>query len=475
MTPDSRRPPGSNLRPVEEEAAVATEDELATEGIELLQRLIRIDTVNPPGREEPAQELLAQTLTEAGFECELLAAEPGRPNLVARLPGQGAGPTLCLLGHADTVPADASEWSFDPWAGDVVDGEVRGRGALDMKDQVAAEVAAAAALGRNGWRPPRGDLLVVTTADEEMGARAGAQWLCREHPEKVRADYVLNEGGGVSFELDGRRFYTLCVGEKGVFRFKLRARGKAGHASVPGLGENALLKIAPLLARLRRQPPPEATPEGLQFMSEITGRALAGDPTSLSEAVEALRAEAPELVAYLIDPMLGVTLVPTKARASEKENVIPSLAEILVDCRVPPGMDETDARERVLGVLEGPVDSGSPEDGAKGTPDYEIEFVEHVVGNRSPSSSPLSETIATWMSRADPDATLIPIVMAGFSDSNWFRRAFDSAVVYGFCPQREMSLVASTPLVHGADERAATADIALATRFYRDIILAVLG
>ncbi len=122
----------------------------------LLQELIRIDTANPPGNEEQAQLLLAETLTEAGFDCELLAAEPGRPNLVARLGGESAGPTLCLLGHVDTVPADPSEWSFDPWAGDVVDGEIRGRGAQDMKDQVAAEVAAAAALGRDGWRPPRG-------------------------------------------------------------------------------------------------------------------------------------------------------------------------------------------------------------------------------------------------------------------------------------------------------------------------------
>ena len=119
----------------------------------LLQELLRIDTTNPPGNEERAQLLLAETLTEAGFDCELLAAQPGRPNLVARL-GASAGPTLCLLGHADTVPADPYEWSFDPWAGDVVDGEVRGRGAQDMKDQVAAEVAAAAALGRGGWRPP---------------------------------------------------------------------------------------------------------------------------------------------------------------------------------------------------------------------------------------------------------------------------------------------------------------------------------
>jgi acetylornithine deacetylase/succinyl-diaminopimelate desuccinylase-like protein len=449
-----------------EEVAAASRTDVGTEAgaeaVELLQRLLRIDTTNPPGNEELAQLLLAETLTEAGFDCQLLAAEPGRPNLVARLGGESPGPTLCLLGHVDTVPADPSEWSFDPWAGDVVDAQIRGRGALDMKDQVAAEVATAAALGREGWRPRTGELLVVTTADEEMGAAAGAQWLCREHPEKVRSDYVLNEGGGVSFELNGRRFYTLCVGEKGVFRFQLRVRGTGGHASVPGFGDNALLKLAPLLGRLREQPPIDPNPEGSELVAALTADEIVdGDPGALLNGVERLRREAPELVAYLVDPMLRVTLVPTQARASEKENVIPSHAEVLVDCRAPPVMGEADVRTRAAAVL--------------GEADYEIEFVEQVIGNRSPARSAMTDKIEAWLSEADPGATLVPIVMAGFSDSHWFRQAFDSAVVYGFCPQREMGLLDAAPLVHNADERAAVADIDLATRFYFYIVRAVLG
>ena len=451
----------------EESAAPAGTEaagEVGNRAVALLQELIRIDTVNPPGNEERAQLLLAETLTEAGFECELLAAEPGRPNLVARLRGDAAGPTLCLLGHADTVPADPSEWSFDPWAGDIVDGEVRGRGAQDMKDQVAAEVAAAAALGRDGWRPRKGELLVVITADEEMGAAAGAQWLCREHPDKVRSDYVLNEGGGVSFELGGRRFYTLCVGEKGPCRFRLRARGVAGHASLPGMGDNALLKLAPALERLRGQPPLDPTPEGVAFVAALTGEDVDGhDRGALEAAVERLRETAPEVTAYLAEPMLRVTLVPTMASASSKENVIPSSAELLVDCRVPPGMGPTEARERAQAVL------GEAADG------LELTFKETVVGNRSPADSPLASQIEEWLAQADPAATLVPIVMAGFSDSHWFREAFDSAVVYGFCPQRELALPEAIPLVHGADERAAVADIDLAARFYLDIVQAVLA
>jgi acetylornithine deacetylase/succinyl-diaminopimelate desuccinylase-like protein len=438
--------------------------EVGSQAVTLLQELIRIDTSNPPGNEEDAQRLLAETLTEAGFDCELLAAEPGRPNLVARLGGESAGPTLCLLGHADTVPADPSEWSFDPWAGDVVDGEIRGRGAQDMKDQVAAEVAAAAALGRDGWRPRKGELLIVTTADEEMGAAAGAQWLCSEHPDKVRSDYVLNEGGGVSFELDGRRFYTLCVGEKGPCRFLMRARGVAGHASVPGLGDNALLKLAPALERLREQPPLEPTPEGVAFVAALSGEEIdPHDREALEAAVERLRQAAPEITAYLAEPMLRVTLVPTEASASRKENVIPSRAEVLVDCRVPPGMGRSEALEQARAVL------GEAGEG------LELEFTQMVVGNRSPADSPLARAIEEWLAEADPAATLVPIVMAGFSDSHWFRRAFDSAIVYGFCPQREMALAEAVPLVHGADERAAVADVDLAARFYLGIVRAVLG
>ena len=162
---------------------------LGPRAVELLQRLIRANTVNPPGNERPLQEKLAAMLTDAGFECELLAAEPERPNLVARLRGSD-GPTLTILGHIDTVRADPEEWSRDPWSGELVDGWIWGRGALDMKGQVASEVAACLELGRSGWRPA-GELLLVLTADEEAGGGLGAQWLCETHPNRVRSDFVV--------------------------------------------------------------------------------------------------------------------------------------------------------------------------------------------------------------------------------------------------------------------------------------------
>jgi acetylornithine deacetylase/succinyl-diaminopimelate desuccinylase-like protein len=431
-------------------AQAAAPEGLGTEAVELLQRLIRFNTVNPPGDEAEAQHFLRDLLAEAGFECELLSAVEGRPNLVARLPGKAEGPTLALISHVDTVAADPDEWTRDPWGGDLHDGYVWGRGALDMKDQVAAEVAAGLRLAREGWRPGRGELLLVITADEETGAHAGAMWLCEQHPEAVRSDFVVNEGAGLAIDFDGRRFYTLALGEKGVFRFHLRTRGVAGHGSLPTVGENALLKLAPLLERLRSQPDPDPTPEAELFLERLLGE----PPGDLDAALEKVRAGDPLIAAFLAAPMLGVTLTPTMARASEKENIIPSKAEVLVDCRVPPGFGEERVRERIEAVL--------------GEGEYEIDFVETVVGNSSGYEGPLAEAIEAWVAETEPGAAVLPGVMPGFSDSHWFRKAFGSTV-FGFAPQSKMSFAEAEPLIHGADERIAVEDLELMTGFFYDL------
>ncbi len=443
-----------------EQAIPAPPQALGAAATELLQGLIRIDTVNPPGNERALQEELEAKLTAAGFECQLLAAEPERTNLVARLRGTSDGPTLTLLGHVDTVRADPEEWSHDPWSGEIADGEIWGRGALDMKGQVAAEVAAGLELARGGWRPASGDLLLVIVADEETGGELGAKWLCEQHPDAVRSDFVVNEGGGSAFEFDGRRLYTLCVGEKGIFRFKLRARGVAGHASIPRIGENALVKLAPLIQRLAEQPPLEPTEEGLEFLGAVLGEPVSG-ADGIDRGLEALRAEQPLIADYLAEPMLSVTLNPTRAWGSEKANVVPSMAEVLVDCRVPPGMGETEVRDRVKGLL--------------GDEGYELEFTEEVTGNRSPADSPLAGAIRDWLADADPGAELAPIAMPGFSDSNWFRAAFDAATVYGFCPHRRRGLLEAAPLIHGADERVPVEDLELASRFFFELAPRMLG
>lgn len=432
--------------------------ELGAEAVELLRRLIRFDTVNPPGNEGPAQDFLKGLLEDAGWECELLAKQPDRPNLVARLRGRSEGPNLAMISHVDTVPADPSEWTHDPWSGDLEDDFVWGRGALDMKDQVATETAACIALGRSGWRPERGDLLLVVTSDEETGAHNGAMWLCEEHPDKVRCDMVVNEGAGLALDFDGRRLYALAVGEKGVFRFRLRTSGIAGHASLPGVGDNALLKLGPVLERLRNQPAPETTPDTELFLSRLLGE----ETPDLAGAVERIRSEDPLLATLLAEPMLGVTLTPTMASASGKQNVVPSSAEVLVDCRVPPGMGEAEVRERIASVV------------GEGGDDFGIEFVETVVGNRSDFDGPLAEAIEEWVEVTEPGAEVLPIVMPGFSDSHWFRKAFGSTV-FGFCPQNAMSLAEEVPLVHGADERVAVADVELMAGFFHWLPQRLMG
>jgi acetylornithine deacetylase/succinyl-diaminopimelate desuccinylase-like protein len=438
----------------------------AAEAEELLARLIRFNTVNPPGNERAAQEYLADHLTRAGFECELLGAEPERPNLVARLraaaPDGAAGPTLCYLGHVDTVLADPAAWTHDPWSGDLDDGFLWGRGALDMKSQVAAEIAAAASLARSGWRPASGELLIVAVVDEETGGSLGAEWITQNHPEKVRCDLLINEGGGAVFEVGDRRCYGVCCAEKGVFRFTITTDGVAGHASMPGMGENALLKMGPVLERFAaRQPSYRPTEEPLAFL-----RGIGEDPDDPEGSLQRLRELDPRL-AIMFEPMLGVTFTPTRISASEKINVIPSRAVLKVDCRVPPGLGEQEVREGIAEVLGDGMESEPPE--------WRIEFTERVVGNRSPVASRLMDTISAWIAERDPDAEAVPVVLPGFTDSRHFRQAFPECVAYGFFPQRHQSLMQTAPLIHGADERIDVRDLAFATDLFRDLAVRILG
>lgn len=432
---------------------------LASESARLLQQLVRLNTVNPPGHERPAQELLAHVLSEAGFQCELLAAEPERPNLVARLNGAEEGPTLCLLGHTDTVLADAEEWSHDPWSGDIADGFLWGRGALDMKSQVAAEAAAGVALAADGWRPARGSLLIVAVADEETGGELGAKWLTQTHPEKVRCDMLLNEGAGQSFQYAGSRRYGVCCAEKGVFRFTVSTRGVAAHASTPRMGDNALLKMAPLLERLAGRSPSYALTD--QAKALLAG--LGQDPDDPVAAVANIAAEDARLLP-MIEPILGVTLTPTRISASEKINVIPSAARLRVDCRVPPGLGEQAVRAAIAEVL-----GDEHEDG------FEIEFTEQVQGNASPADTLLMRAISDWVAEHDPGASTVPTAMPGFTDSRHFRDAFPECVAYGFFPQRHQSLFDAWPLIHSANERIDLRDLSFAAQCYADLARRLLG
>jgi acetylornithine deacetylase/succinyl-diaminopimelate desuccinylase-like protein len=416
---------------------------LRDEAVDVLRELIRVDTVNPPGNETQAAELLRAYLEEAGVECELYSKVPERANLVARLPGRGEGPTLMLLSHTDTVLADPVEWSVDPWSGDLQDDHVWGRGALDMKSQVAASAVAMATLAREGFEPA-GDVLFGACADEEVGDDFGLSWLCREHPDAVRADYCLNEGGGDRVEVNGRTVYLCSTAEKMSSPFFLHVHGRSGHASMPGIADNALVKAAFLIEKLGvMRPKPRLLPETEAFF-----RALGGAPDA-EKLPERLAALEPSIRA-MVEPMLSLTVSPTIIEASHKRNVIPGRCDVDCDCRLLPGQTQDEAELELRNCL--------------GDGDYELEWIEAVGGTSSPLDTPLWGVIESFVREEDEGATLSPVVLPGFTDSHFMREAFGT-VSYGFFPMRAMDSELAARLIHSADERIAVEDLELGTRF----------
>ena len=413
---------------------------------ELLQRLIRLDTTNPPGNETLAADLLRDYLEAAGVECELYARDPARANLVARIRGSGDGPSLALLSHTDVVLADPAEWQRDPFDGELVDGHVWGRGALDMKGQVAASAVAVATLAREGWRGS-GDLIFVAAADEEVGDGFGLKWLVEAHPDAVRADFSVNEGAGDRVELGGKVLYLCSTAEKMSSPFVLRVHGRSGHASMPSIADNALVKAAPLVERLGAfEVEPRLIPEVEGFLS-----ALLGEVPAAADALARARSVAP-LAGELIEPLLGMTVSPTKAHASDKRNVIPALCEITVDTRLLPGQTPQEAEATIRAWL--------------GDGDYELVNIERDGGTRSAIGGALWDAVTSFVEAEEPDALAAPICVAGFTDSHWMREAFGT-VAYGFFPAREMDSETAARLIHSADERVPVADLELGVRWLR--------
>ncbi len=421
---------------------------LREEVTELLRELLRLDTVNPPGNETRAATALQAYFARSGVPSELVARSPDRANLVARLDGAD-GPTLLLMAHTDTVLADPDEWTRDPWSGDLVEGEVWGRGALDMKGHVAAAAVAFASLAREGVRPP-GDVLLALTADEEVGVDFGMSWLAREHPDTVRVDFALNEGGGERCVLGDNVFYLCSVGEKATAPFRLRLRGRSGHASDPHTADNALLKAGPVLEALGRLEPPKLLlPEVSAFLETVLG-----ESPPVDVALDRAR-ELHPLAAELVAPLLSATLSPTMIEASRKRNVIPGSCVVEVDCRLLPGQTREDIETLLRAGVPG---------------DWEIEWIlaEHVGGTRSPLDTPLWRALEAWAERVEPGARVAPIVLAGFTDSHYLRDAFDTTA-YGFFPLRAMDTQLAARLVHSSDERVPVDDLEAGVDLFRHV------
>jgi acetylornithine deacetylase/succinyl-diaminopimelate desuccinylase-like protein len=425
--------------------AGALGDGLLDEVVELTRELIRVDTTNPPGNETAGVEVLEAYLARNGVAGERVARDRRRANLVARVRGHGAGPSLALAGHTDVVYADAADWSVPPFSGALRDGHLWGRGALDMKGQTAASAVALAVLARSGL-VPNGDVVLIAEADEEDGVDGvGMSWLVGERPD-LRCDYALTESSSRLELADGRTIYTLVVGEKMTMPVRVVVRGAAGHASVPTLGDNALLKLAPVLERLAAYAPVRRSSPELEALLD----AVAPGGGSLTDRIARGRAQHEEL-RHMLPALAGSTFAVTMAAASRKRNVIPAEASVEVDCRVLPGTEPEELLSEFRAALQGL--------------DVELELAEPPLGGtRSPLDTPLRDALAEWVGGCEPGALLVPELSTGFTDAHFLRESYGT-IAYGFFPLRHTRTeLLST--VHAPDERIDVRDLELAVRAF---------
>ena len=445
----------------------STTEGLHKEVIRVARDLIRFDTSNAPerllgrrpGNETDAAAYLHDHLSAAGVECELVAREDHRANLVARLPGTGESPSLAFVGHTDVVPADPRDWTHPPFEGVVDDdGYLHGRGAVDMKNEVAARAVAMAELARSGFRP-QGDLWLLAVADEEDGmADVGMRWLLDERPD-IRPDLAVNEGGSQRLLLvDGRTVVTVGVGEKGTYPARVTAVGEAGHGSTPSAGRNAVPMLGELLRRVGLgMPEPQPSPL-LHRTLEIL---LGGPPGDLDQAVHRAAALHPALE-HLLPALTGITMAPTILEGSNKRNVMPARASMELDCRILPGTTE--------GAVEAAVRARLGTD----LP-YELSWPEVLVAgsDSSPDSRLMAAIEAFWVGQGE-DVTVLPILDTGFTDSV-FLRAAAGTTAYGFnpCVHTPAEVYASGP--HNADERLHVDDLLLSVQFHVDLARRLLS
>ncbi|MBI5652021.1 MAG: M20/M25/M40 family metallo-hydrolase [Chloroflexi bacterium] len=431
---------------------------IAHETTTLLQDLIRFDTTNPPGNETPCVEFIARLLKHDGIESQVFESAPGRGNLVARLKGDGTLPPVMLMGHVDVVPAEADKWQRAPFSGDLVDGIIWGRGATDMKQMVAMELMTFLLLKRANVQLKR-DVILMVNADEETGGRMGAAWMVENHPDLIRAEYAINEGGPTSIVLDGQVFYVCSTAEKGSARFTIRTRGQPGHASLPHK-DNSILPLARALTQLIETPLPIRVTKSARAHIEALANGVDGDvranllalfdPAKHDHAVAAL--PVPDVQKRRLSANLRNTATPTILKAGSKINVIPGEAEAQIDCRVLPGVT-LEALEPELRAIIGN--------------DIEIEFAPFSPAIESDPDSPLFETIARVIAEHERGATLIPGLITGGTDAKSVTKL--GTKVLGFVPMRYEGAV-MTGLAHNHNERVSVANLEFGTRVLWDVV-----
>jgi acetylornithine deacetylase/succinyl-diaminopimelate desuccinylase-like protein len=432
------------------------------EAIEVTRDLIRLDTTNygHEGAETLAAAYLRDFLTDAGVEAELVARRPERANIVARIPGiDPDAPSLAFVGHTDVVPTEGQDWTHPPFDAVVDDdGFLYGRGAIDMKNEVATRAVAMAHLAREGFRP-RGDLWFIAVADEENGvADVGMRWLLEERPD-IRPTMAINEGAGERLPLaDGRVALTFSIGEKGTCPVRVVAVGEAGHASMPEIGDNAVPHLAELIRRVGRgMPDPVRSPEVDATLEALLGRPVDDLAADLAEAAALHPA-----LGHSLPPTPGTTMAPTMLAGSLARNVMPERASVELDCRILPGTTGEDVLAAVRNRLGDDVR-------------YELEYADPLVpGSSSPATGPLPEAVASVLAEDGDEGLVLPVLCTGYTDSSFLRAAAGTAA-YGFSPFRATPAEVIDAGVHNADERIHVDDLGLSARFHLALARKLLG
>ncbi len=438
-----------------------TADARTAQTTELLQTLIRNRCVNDgtvgSGFEERNADTLSAFLAPTGVDIEVFDAAPGRRSLVARVPGRDPqAPSLCLMGHTDVVPVNENGWSRDPFGGELIDGEVWGRGAVDMLNLTASMAVAFSDLINSGF-VPAGDLIYYAVADEESGSAYGARWMADHHADAVASDYVLTENGGLHSGTDGDRSVSINVGEKGTFWRTLVVRGTPGHGSQPFRSDNALVKASKVIDALSEYAP---APQLGELWSERI-RTLGLDDAAAAAlldpgAIDAVLADLPAGPAKYLHACTHTTFSPNLVAGSMKHNVIPDEVRIGVDIRTLPGETASDVDAHLREAL------GEYYDGV------EVEVVMADPSTQSPAHGPLWDAITSAVARPFPHSRVSPQILVGFTDARIYREM--GAVAYGaglMSPELQTTDFASR--FHGNDERIDVESLALTTQFWIDV------
>lgn len=414
-------------------------EDVKKEAVLDLQALLRINTTNPPGREQAAAEFIAERLREDGLEPILLDSAPERSNLIVRIDGEEDLAPLLLSAHTDVVPA-VGKWTHPPFGGEIHEGQIWGRGAIDMKNMAIMSMWVMKLLARLEHRPKR-PIIFAAVADEEMGCAYGSHWLVDHHPEKIQAGYMITELGGFSLYMQGKRFYPIQIAEKGQATIHMRAQGQAGHGSIPRK-DTAIAKLSEAVAHISSQPLPlHITPPQEQFIREVAQHLPFPQNKLflllLTPLADHFLSVLPAAQADPLRACLHNTVSPTILQAGNKSNVIPDTAEAILDGRILPGYDADD----LLRELKAHVGPGFEFEVKEYQPPVSMEHIH----------TDLFQIMKQTLRKHDPKGIPVPYMVPGFTDAKAYQRL--GMKCYGFAPLQLPPELSFSSLFHAVDER----------------------